>query len=465
MTDLSLTIQAFLDDSWQDIAKLIFNDDKELIELIYSDETTSLSQDNKGSDNYSYEHFLADNHFAVSINYPVELFGTTITEGWLPVLDDMIPAGASRRYWMQRLDLTRLSKAEQDYELLRRATIAPIGHLRIKEAVPLPTQDEQRLFTLADITDRDVNFLEYASEQGAMAGGATGAGGEAPKLLLRWRDDEAIWIDNQQLADSEDRYYLVKYPRGQRTSLDCDILRAEYHYYHELTAMGFKTIDIDGMRLIEGDRYPSLWLPRFDIQIGQSASPYKRFAMESIYSMLKKGAGAMLDHYAVIHELIALIESSNMVDEGFYFDKQAFVIEWVQRDLLNIAFGNSDNHGRNHAFMRDADQIWLTPIYDFAPMRADPEGIPRSIKWKTVDAWSSDKLESGGRYRFDLIAEQLADIVPPEVLLGELNTTAKNLLNLKTRLAARGVPERILSFPAIGFDYLPQNLEAWRLLN
>ncbi|MFP3366770.1 type II toxin-antitoxin system HipA family toxin, partial [Pseudoalteromonas sp. SIMBA_148] len=89
-----------------------------------------------------------------------------------------------------------------------------------------------------------------------------------------------------------------------------------------------------------------------------------------------------------------------------------------------------------------------------------PEGIPRSVKWKTADARSPDKLESGGRYRFDLIAEQLADIVPPEVLLGELNTTAKNLLNLKTRLAARGVPERILSFPAIGFDYLPQNLEA-----
>lgn len=463
MIDLSLTIQAFLNNEWRDIAALLFNDAKEIIDLTYLNDTTSMVQ-NHSSDNYSYEYFLADNHFAVSINYPVELIGTTIIDSWLPILDDIVPAGASRRYWMQRLDLTRLSKAEQDYELLKRATIAPIGHLRIKEAVPLPVQDELRLFVLADITDRDVNFLEYASEQGAMAGGATGAGGEAPKLLLRWRDDQTIWIDNQQLADSNDKYYLVKYPRGQRTSLDCDILRAEFYYYHELTAMGFNTIDTDGMRLIEGDKYPSLWLPRFDIQTS-SVAPTERFAIESVYSMLKKGAGAFLDHNEVIRELITLIENSNMVTEGFHFDRQALVIEWLQRDLLNIAFGNSDNHGRNHAFMRDAQRIWLAPIYDFAPMRADPEGISRTIKWKNQDSQLSDLLESGGRYRFDLIAEQVADLVPAEILLAELKKTAEQLLTLKSRLADRGVPERILNFPAIALDYLPKNLAEWRLLH
>lgn len=460
MANLALTIQAFLNGHWQDIAKLEFNDAKKVTELIYLDGSKS----SEPSDNYSLEHFLADNHYAISINYPVELFGTTITDHWLPLLDDMMPAGASRKYWLQRLDLARLPKAEQDYELLRRATIAPIGHLRIKEAVPNREQDQTRLFTLADITDRDVNFLEYASEQGAMAGGATGAGGEAPKLLLRWHDDNAIWIDNQQLANNDDKYYLVKYPRGQRTSLDCDILRAEYYYYHELKDMGFDTINVEDMRLIEGDRYPSLWLPRFDIKTDKALEHTKRFAMESIYSMLKKGSGTLLYHDAVIRELITLIEHSNMVENDFVFDRQAFVIEWVQRDLLNIAFGNSDNHGRNHAFMRDEHRIWLTPIYDFAPMRADPEGIPRTIKWKTRDRLASQKLESGGRYRFDLIAEQLADLVPPEVLISELKATARQLLTLKSRLAERGVPERILTFPAIGFDSLPIKLKEWQLL-
>ena len=452
MNVMPLTIQAYLEGCWTDIAKLDFNDKKQVMSLTYLND-------------YNFEHFLADNCFSISINYPVELFAESIYGHWLPILDDIIPAGASRNYWMQRLDMLRLPIAEQNYELLKNATIAPVGHLRIKEAVP--TVEQVRYFSLEDIINRDVDFLEYASEQGAMAGGATGAGGEAPKLLLRCHSDKAIWIDNQQLADSDDKYYLVKYPRGKRSSIDCDILRAEFHYYQELKAMGFNTIDTDGMRLIEGKRYPSLWLPRFDIAIDKASETTQqttqRFAMESIYSMLKKGAGAYLNHETTIRDLITLIEASNMVAEGFYFDKQAFILEWVQRDLLNIAFGNSDNHGRNTAFMRDERSIWLAPIYDFAPMKADPEGIVRTIKWKSENR-ETPKLESGGSYRFDLIAEQLSDLIAPELLLNELNITASKLLSLKSRLADRGVPKQILEHPNIGFDFLPDKLKEWRLL-
>lgn len=38
------------------------------------------------------------------------------------------------------------------------------------------------------------NFLEYANEQGATVGGATGAGGVAPKLLLMLVKDK-VYID------------------------------------------------------------------------------------------------------------------------------------------------------------------------------------------------------------------------------------------------------------------------------
>ncbi len=450
MDVIPLTVQAFINNHWVNIAKLDFNDKKQITLLTYLD-------------SYNFKHFLADNYFAISINYPVELFAESIYEHWLPILDDVIPAGASRNYWMQRLDISRLSKAEQNYELLKHATIAPVGHLRIKEAVPKLEYEQVRHFSLEDIINRDIDFLEYASEQGAMAGGATGAGGEAPKLLLRWHNDKAIWIDNQQLADSDDKYYLVKYPRGKRSSIDCDILRAEFHYYHELNAMGFNTIDTDGMRLVEGRRYPSLWLPRFDIVVDKVSETTQRLAMESVYSMLKKGAGAYLNHETTIRDLIKLIEASNMVAEGYDFDKQAFVLEWVQRDLLNIAFGNSDNHGRNTAFMRDERGIWLAPIYDFAPMRADAEGVVRTIKWKSEHG-DTQKLESGGRYRFDLIAERLSDLIAPEILLNELNITANKLLNLKSRLADRGVPKQILEHPSIGFNFLSDKLKEWRLL-
>ena len=113
--------------------------------------------------------------------------------------------------------------------------------------------------------------------------------------------------------------------------------------------------------------------------------------------------------------------------------------------------------------MRDEQGICLAPIYDFAPMRADPEGIVRTIKWKSEHG-DTQKLESGGRYRFDLIAERLSDLIAPELLLNELNITANKLLNLKSRLADRGVPKQILEHPSIGFNFLSDKLKEWRLL-
>ncbi|MDO9777454.1 type II toxin-antitoxin system HipA family toxin, partial [Glaesserella parasuis] len=91
-----------------------------------------------------------------------------------------------------------------------------------------------RLFEIDDVINRQADFLEYANQRGAMAGGATGAGGEAPKLLLRQTATQQVWIDNLQQGDAADDFYLVKFPRGKRSAIDCDILRAEFHYYHEL---------------------------------------------------------------------------------------------------------------------------------------------------------------------------------------------------------------------------------------
>ncbi|MEL4426619.1 HipA domain-containing protein [Shewanella indica] len=124
----------------------------------------------------------------------------------------------------------------------------------------------------------------------------------------------------------------------------------------------------------------SLWLPRFDIYFHELG--LQRYAMESVYSILGKAAGVSLDHEQTIRRLVHKITHSHMVlEQGYQFDIQAFVLEWVQRDLLNILFGNSDNHGRNTALLKGDGWIKLAPIYDFAPMKADPEGVARTTKW------------------------------------------------------------------------------------
>jgi len=136
--------------------------------------------------------------------------------------------------------------------------------------------------------------------------------------------------------------------------------------------------------------------------------------------------------------------------------QEAFVIEWVKRDMLNIVFGNSDNHGRNSAILKKNTGMWLAPIYDFAPMKADPEGVVRTTQW-------GSPFEEGGHYQWKLIADALSDLVPSDRLLAELASLTRLLTGLKERLIQRGVPESILTMPAMGFDYLDQRIEDWQL--
>jgi serine/threonine-protein kinase HipA len=58
-------------------------------------------------------------------------------------------------------------------------------------------------------------------------------------------------------------------------------------------------------------------------------------------------------------------------------------LEFIKRDVLNLALRNTDNHARNTAVQRTSDGcIQLTPVFDFAPMFKDPEVIPRSCVWR-----------------------------------------------------------------------------------
>ena len=72
-------------------------------------------------------------------------------------------------------------------------------------------------------------------------------------------------------------------------------------------------------------------------------------------------------------------------------DPETEILEYVKRDLANIALGNKDNHTRNTAFQRfNNGDIRLTPLFDFAPMWLHPDGIARSTRWEKDDNnWAS----------------------------------------------------------------------------
>jgi serine/threonine-protein kinase HipA len=58
------------------------------------------------------------------------------------------------------------------------------------------------------------------------------------------------------------------------------------------------------------------------------------------------------------------------------------LVEYLRRDILNVCLGNTDNHARNHAFLkRSGGEVRLSPLYDFAPMYLSDEGYARMARW------------------------------------------------------------------------------------
>ena len=139
------------------------------------------------------------------------------------------------------------------------------------------------------------------------------------------------------------------------------------------------------------------------------------------------------------------------------FDSAQFVCEWLQRDLLNIIFGNSDNHGRNTSFLKQSGKISLAPIYDFFLLLVDPEVVTRSTTW-------GSPYEEGGEYRWEQITQKLAHLCDPNLSLSTLKCLASHLVGLKQRLIDKGVPKQIMEIPALSFDYVEAKLERWELL-
>jgi len=444
----TLTVQINFNFAWHDVAIMEFPEflDSNLCRLDYDFDHASAF----------YQQFA---NTAISVRLPIDTMPIRQSR-WFRFLDDIMPAGSGRKYWAGKLCLENTEFLQRNFELLSKGTIAPIGNMRIKESLPIKVHNFPVTFTVDDVCRLQVDFIEYAQQNGAAAGGATGAGGAAPKLLLRCNSDDEVWIDTfQDDPTNLDTHYLVKFPRGVK-GIDKDILRAEYHFYHELASLGFDTISVRKMRLEESVNGPSLWLPRFDTVIINDQ--VQLLGMESVYSILDEAPGTPMFHGEVIRRLLDVFNDSEKYGSTETFlhndDGQAeFVIEWVRRDLLNIAFGNSDNHGRNTSFIKNSDTIFLSPIYDFAPMKADPETVTRIFTWGST-------LELGGEYNFQNIAMSLNDLVEPQRLLDALRETAKNLLGLKERLSDRSVPDSILNFPSMSYQNLEEKFKRWGLL-
>ncbi|MFK3770685.1 type II toxin-antitoxin system HipA family toxin [Pseudomonas putida] len=435
---LKLTIQAFSDGAWGDAATLTVENPERVADgrcLVAYDSDYIIANLDRMEDRCE---------LALSVNLPLNWDHHDVT-GYPAFLYDIIPSGAAKDSLESRYGRLKPEGVEMGLYLLERFTSAPIGHLRIKESVEGLQPDRNEAFAHAEVVERTNEFLEYAYESGAALGGATGANGQAPKLVMTQAHDGALYADAMLPDDQACRHWLIKFARNRGGERDQDILRTEFHYYKAVAALGLDTVPTDGLALEEAVK-PSLWMPRFDRRVVDGG--VERIPLESVYSICGiTGYAHPMAHAEVVHRLVGL-----WIDNGQQDEVDDLVFEYVRRDLLNRILGNTDNHGRNTSIMRVGGRFRLAPIYDLAPMILDEEGITRTTKWAAERKGSSNWSDN---------CAELVGYTDPDVLLQRLRNAAEEFRALPDLLT--DAPESMRNAASLPVNNLDKRLVEWGL--
>ena len=325
---------------------------------------------------------------------------------WPPFLVDLLPAGAGRRAWLKRMQIDN-DGPQVEWHLLTKGAGHPPGNLRIAEAVSPPPPDQFKIgFPRKDIIEQREDFIEYAEERGAYVAGASSVQGEAPKYMLV-EDTKGMFHAEGALSDDKiKQFWLVKFPRGRRSEeRNYQVLRNEAPYLEVAREFGVR---VDAPLTYEDG---TLFVPRFDRKVADGH--VLRLGMQSLYAIAGiPGYGAAVRHEVYCRAIAKVVNKP-----------ENEIREYLLRDILNLALRNTDNHGRNTAILRDGGQIALSPLFDFAPMFLDPEGIGRVSRW--------DNERPGGQPEWAIICENLKDILDPK----------------ETREWLAGLSSRVLALP------------------
>jgi serine/threonine-protein kinase HipA len=219
--------------------------------------------------------------------------------------------------------------------------------------------------SLDDITQRSDEFLNHIALHAMLATGTTGVQGVAPKFLLT-TDRHGRWFADMALPDElAHAHWLVKLPRG-KSDEDRSVLRNEAAYLRVADAVGLRCAHAP---VLHGDM---LFLRRFDRLVVPDGG-VQRLHQESLASVVgQRGFGVAQSQQALLAGLRRVVT-----------DPARETLEFIKRDVLNLALRNTDNHARNTAMQRTPEGIvQLTPLFDFAPMFKDPEVVPRSCHWR-----------------------------------------------------------------------------------
>ncbi|MGE8188349.1 HipA domain-containing protein [Pseudomonas sp. NPDC086278] len=438
----SITLQIHSDGLWRDALVLSFDSPRDSL---------------RSRCNIHYQpEYLVDQSIqlgtikapAVGANFPLEW---DIRREPAPAfLHDIIPAGAARRHILARAVVP--PGMSTDLFLLRQFATAPIGHMRVKSAgEPLyPAAKVPGGATRAEVVQEGMGFLDRAMESGSPIIGALGAGGVAPKMLLV-EDPSGQLYPEGALRDADVyQHWFVKFPRNTATQLDRDILHSEYCFYRALGELRIDTIAAEGLAY-EASKIPSIWMQRFDRKF--SAQGVERIAVESMYSLCgARDRGGFLNHFDVVDRL-----AETWIAAGQESEIPDMISEYLRRDLINQAVGNTDNHGGNLSILRGKERVSFAPIYDLAPMLLDVEGIVRITRWPA-------QIERLGSVDWEAVCARFSHRADPQWLFERLQADARLLLALPDLLLDLGIPQVAWRAPMIPLSRLEDTFRRWKLM-
>lgn len=439
---LALTLQLHTGGAWNDAAVLTLSDPDRGWQassmLAYDDAWAFAADPDFGGRVQGWQ--------ALSVRLPPSL-ALHGCRTWPPFLLDLLPQGHARKVLAGVLGLPQDASA-CDAPLLLRAAGGPIGNIRIREAWDAERKRMQQAqthpgLTLDEIFERGDAFNEFARDFAAVASGSSGVQGAWPKLLMT-RNAAGRWLPDPMVPDDEASDHAIIKWIGDKDAATRLILAAEAPYLELAREFGLRCA-----RPL-GHRDGTLLIPRFDRAVADGR--VLRLGQESIVS----AAGiAAFGHQAAHEDYLDVIK-------GCCDDPAAEVAEYLLRDILNLALGNPDNHGRNTALQKTANGgVRLAPLYDFCPMRLDTSGVARSTTWRCM-------RPAGGRSRdlepdWDRVCRVAAAGVPglsAEALMERLAGQADSLRRMPERARALGVPDAVIS-GAMGFcDRHADGLEA-----
>ncbi len=276
------------------------------------------------------------------------------------------PTGHGREELLSQLGMSPKATQHGDWPLLLHGAGNPISHLRIKEATDwLQSQSRSIVesFSHEDIAQGNEWFLDTIARHGLMVTGSSGVQGQWPKLLMTLGRNGRFYLDHQLPDAHAAQHYLIKFQRGNHAQLG-RIFDAEAPYMqlaHHLGLRVYQPITRLGH---------ALFIPRFDRNT--HGASFVRHAQESLAAFCNRAGFEIRLSHDVALAAIHCYCSDPIIE----------ATEYLCRDMANVVLGTKDNHARSTAFTRDGNgNVMLTPLFDFAPMYLQPDGVARTMHW------------------------------------------------------------------------------------